>query len=286
MSASDTGSRLTAAVSATRGEGLADAGVDVIRAKDPVTIVIFGASGDLAKRKLIPALYHLQAGGYLPERYAVVGFSRTPMSDEAYRESMLDGAPRAGEEATRRSRPTTRSSRRSTTSAGDADKPAIVPGAEGAARGDRARARPARQPALLPLGRAGVLPAHRREPRGRRPDPPHERHRPGRASSSRSPSATISRAPARSTPSSATTPRREPDLPHRSLPRERDGPEHPELPLRQLDLRAALQPEVRRQRADHRRRDARHGRPPRRLLRHRRHACATWCRTTCCSSSA
>ena len=33
----------------------------MMRAKDPVTIVIFGASGDLAKRKLIPALYHLQA---------------------------------------------------------------------------------------------------------------------------------------------------------------------------------------------------------------------------------
>ena len=60
-----------------------------IRARDPVTVVIFGASGDLAKRKLIPALYHLEAGGYLPERFAVVGVSRTPMTDEAYREGML-----------------------------------------------------------------------------------------------------------------------------------------------------------------------------------------------------
>jgi len=75
-------------VSIKRTEG-PDPGVEAIRAKDPVTIVIFGASGDLAKRKLLPALYHLQAGGYLPERYAVVGFSRTPMSDDAYREGML-----------------------------------------------------------------------------------------------------------------------------------------------------------------------------------------------------
>src|SRR4029079_886155 len=75
-------------VSIKRTEG-PDPGVEAIRAKDPVTLVIFGASGDLAKRKLIPALYHLQAGGYLPERYAVVGFSRTPMSDDAYREGML-----------------------------------------------------------------------------------------------------------------------------------------------------------------------------------------------------
>ena len=60
-----------------------------VRAKDPLTLVIFGASGDLAQRKLIPALFHLQADGYLPEKYAIVGFSRTPMSDEAYREKMV-----------------------------------------------------------------------------------------------------------------------------------------------------------------------------------------------------
>jgi glucose-6-phosphate 1-dehydrogenase len=61
-----------------------------IRAEDPVTIVIFGASGDLAKRKLIPALYQLHQGGHLPPRYAVVGFSRTPMSDEQYRDAMRE----------------------------------------------------------------------------------------------------------------------------------------------------------------------------------------------------
>jgi len=64
-------------------------GYEGIRAKDPVAIVIFGASGDLGKRKLIPALYHLQASGYLPERYGVIGFSRSPMSDADYRAKML-----------------------------------------------------------------------------------------------------------------------------------------------------------------------------------------------------
>jgi glucose-6-phosphate 1-dehydrogenase len=59
------------------------------RPKDPVTIVIFGASGDLSKRKLIPAFYHLQREGYMPERYAVVGFSRTKMTDESYRDRMM-----------------------------------------------------------------------------------------------------------------------------------------------------------------------------------------------------
>jgi glucose-6-phosphate 1-dehydrogenase len=70
-------------------EGAADPGQEIFRAKDPVTVVIFGASGDLSKRKLIPALYHLQDTGYLPDRYAVVGLARTEMTDEAYRESML-----------------------------------------------------------------------------------------------------------------------------------------------------------------------------------------------------
>src|SRR2546423_6269170 len=81
-------SRLTASVSPTRREGAADVGVELIRAKDPFTLVIFGASGDLARRKLIPALFHLQESGYLPENFAVIGFSRTPMSDEAYRDAM------------------------------------------------------------------------------------------------------------------------------------------------------------------------------------------------------
>ena len=62
--------------------------VETVRAKDPLILVIFGASGDLARRKLLPALFHLHAAGFMPERFAVIGFSRTPMSDQAYRDSM------------------------------------------------------------------------------------------------------------------------------------------------------------------------------------------------------
>jgi glucose-6-phosphate 1-dehydrogenase len=87
MTEAETSSRVTASV-ATPEPSVNDAGFDFLRAKDPVTVVIFGASGDLAKRKLLPALYHLQQAGYLPGRYAVIGFSRTPMTDEAYREAM------------------------------------------------------------------------------------------------------------------------------------------------------------------------------------------------------
>ena len=66
-----------------------DPGDEFFRAKDPFTLVIFGASVDLGWRKLIPALYHLNETGYLPDRYAVVGFSRTEMTDDACRDKML-----------------------------------------------------------------------------------------------------------------------------------------------------------------------------------------------------
>lgn len=51
----------------------------------PTTIVIFGITGDLAKRKLIPALWRLFIKGYLPDTFSIVGFSRRELSDEALR---------------------------------------------------------------------------------------------------------------------------------------------------------------------------------------------------------
>lgn len=53
---------------------------------DPAAIVIFGASGDLTRRKLIPALYELAASACLAPRFAIVGFARSPMSEEEFRE--------------------------------------------------------------------------------------------------------------------------------------------------------------------------------------------------------
>jgi len=52
------------------------------------TVVIFGATGDLARRKLLPALINLAGRRALPERFAVVGVGRTPMTDETYREKI------------------------------------------------------------------------------------------------------------------------------------------------------------------------------------------------------
>ena len=53
-------------------------------------VTIFGASGDLTKRKLIPALYNLALENRLPERFAVVGYARSDMSHEAFREKMRE----------------------------------------------------------------------------------------------------------------------------------------------------------------------------------------------------
>jgi glucose-6-phosphate 1-dehydrogenase len=52
----------------------------------PTTMVIFGASGDLAKRKLLPAIYNLAHEGALPERFNLIGVSRGEMSDDEFRE--------------------------------------------------------------------------------------------------------------------------------------------------------------------------------------------------------
>jgi glucose-6-phosphate 1-dehydrogenase len=59
-----------------------------VRSPDPNTLVIFGASGDLASRKLIPALFELHTSKMLPERFAIVGFSRTDFSDVEFRDQM------------------------------------------------------------------------------------------------------------------------------------------------------------------------------------------------------
>src|SRR3712207_22776 len=64
------------------------AGTRLERTAEPCAVVIFGASGDLAKRKLIPALYRLVQQRLLPAEFAIVGLARTEMSNEEFRERM------------------------------------------------------------------------------------------------------------------------------------------------------------------------------------------------------
>ena len=56
----------------------------------PTSVVIFGASGDLTKRKLLPALFHLEQAGLLPAEFAVTGVARRPLEDE-FRKDMSEG---------------------------------------------------------------------------------------------------------------------------------------------------------------------------------------------------
>ena len=51
----------------------------------PCVLVIFGASGDLAKLKLLPAVYEMAREKLLPKNFALVGYSRTEISDEDFR---------------------------------------------------------------------------------------------------------------------------------------------------------------------------------------------------------
>lgn len=57
---------------------------------DPCVVVIFGATGDLTARRLLPALYNLAREGLLPPHFACVGFARREKSDEQFREEMLN----------------------------------------------------------------------------------------------------------------------------------------------------------------------------------------------------
>ena len=58
---------------------------------DPALVVIFGASGDLTQRKLIPALYSLHCAGLIPDACRVIGVARSQMTDEEFRDRLYEG---------------------------------------------------------------------------------------------------------------------------------------------------------------------------------------------------
>jgi glucose-6-phosphate 1-dehydrogenase len=66
-----------------------------VRVPDPTIVVIFGASGDLTKRKLLPALFHLEQAGLLPEQFSIVGVARRPLHD-SFAADMKDGILKFG----------------------------------------------------------------------------------------------------------------------------------------------------------------------------------------------
>ncbi len=58
---------------------------------DPCSFVIFGVTGDLTHRLVIPSLYNLEASGLLPDRFCVVGIARKGMSNDDLRDSLMKG---------------------------------------------------------------------------------------------------------------------------------------------------------------------------------------------------
>src|ERR1700736_4830833 len=66
------------------------------RIPDPCIVVIFGASGDLTKRKLLPALFHLEQSGLLPKNFAVVGVARRPL-EKTFAQDMKEGILSGGD---------------------------------------------------------------------------------------------------------------------------------------------------------------------------------------------
>jgi glucose-6-phosphate 1-dehydrogenase len=76
------------------------AGLTTNRIQDPCNVIFFGASGDLMKRMLMPAMYNLRLGDVLPTDYGIIGFSRTEFDDAAFRAAMkasIDAFSRSGE---------------------------------------------------------------------------------------------------------------------------------------------------------------------------------------------
>jgi glucose-6-phosphate 1-dehydrogenase len=61
-------------------------------------IVLFGCTGDLAKRKLLPGLLHLTVAGLMPDRFRIIGFSRSEHSEEDFRELVRDAVEEFGRE--------------------------------------------------------------------------------------------------------------------------------------------------------------------------------------------
>jgi glucose-6-phosphate 1-dehydrogenase len=66
---------------------------------DPCIFVIFGASGDLTRRKLLPAIYNLAESNHLPEKFAILGIARNVMDDAAFRAEMRERVLHAEGEA-------------------------------------------------------------------------------------------------------------------------------------------------------------------------------------------
>ena len=237
------------------------------RIAGPSGLVIFGVTGDLSRKKLMPAVYDLANRGLLPPGFSLVGFARREWEDEDFAQEVHDAVKEHArtpfreevwqqliqgmrfvqgtfddDDAFERLRGTIEELDKAQGTGGNFAFylsvppkffPVVVQQLKKHGLADQTSGSWRRAVIEKPFGhdlesRRG---AQRGRARGLRPGP---------------------------------------GLPHRPLPRQGDRPEHPGAALRQPDVRADLEPVVRRPRADHHGRGHRHRRPRRLLRRHRR----------------
>ena len=217
--------------------------------EQPHVIVLFGATGDLARRKLLPGLLRLFQAGLL-EDCRIVGTSLEDLDTEQFvklaREACDEfGTARSTRPLGRRSPRCSPTSRRATART---RWPTAVAEAEAELAESDGEVRRLHYLSVPPKAALAGRPAARRGRPGRAlPDHHGEavRHRPGVGEGAE-------RAAARGL-------RRGADLPDRPLPRQGGGAEHPGLPVRQRPVRADLEPQLHRPRADRRAGDPRPG---------------------------
>ena len=250
---------------------------------EPCAIVIFGASGDLTRRMLLPALYNLSADDRIPDQCAIVGFARTEWSDDDFREHTRQ----AVDEFSRR--PIDPAAWKKF-----ADSLFYVSGDYSSAEShDRLKER------LEELEEARGIPGnhlyHLAVPpsaytpiieglSGSSHATPTRRGRTLVARNHRKAVRPRSRLLPRAQPAGPFRLQRRGRLPDRPLPRQGDRAEHPRLSLRQRHLRTGLEPALRGPRPDHRGRDDRSRAGAAATTRSPARS-AIWCRITCSSSS-
>ena len=125
------------------------------RPAPPSVMVIFGASGDPTRRKLVPALHNLRRGGLLPDEFAVLGVARQPLTDDDFRERISEQLA----DSTSRSDPACRQwvLERSFYLGGDIEQPGIYEQIKKRLADIGRRVQDRRQLSLLPRGGAGAV---------------------------------------------------------------------------------------------------------------------------------
>src|SRR6266487_2485 len=239
------------------------------RLPSPATLTIFGAAGDLTKRLIVPALYHLVRAGKLPDGFAIIGVDHNDQTTEGWCQNLTEMMQAAARGSDRQGGTIDEQAwswliRRMHYVRGDFTQPETYSRLEKLLTELRRQQEDTANvlfylattdrffgPVIEQLGRAGLTRQSEKAWRRVIIEKPFGHDLP----SAEALNAQLLKVAVRG-----------PDLSHRSLPRQGNGPEYPGTALRQRHLRAAVEPRPYRPCPDHGRRDSRR-RGPRSLLR-------------------